>query len=121
MNDSITVADNNLLDLPQFTVGAWVMPTVIRTGEQTLLDKGTNYRLFISPGGMTATLSFQAPCGTWRTVASPAPLMQNLWNHVMATYDGTTTGRRPACTSTATSRANWPSAAQRARTRRRCA
>ncbi len=90
VNDVITVADNNLLDLPQFTVGAWVMPTNIRTVQQTLLDKDSNYRLLISPGGMTATLSFQAPCGTWRTVAGQAPLMQNQWNHVMATYDGTT-------------------------------
>jgi len=90
VNDVITVPDNNLLDLSQFTVGAWVMPTNIKTVQQTLLDKDSNYRLFISPRSMTATLSFQSPCGTWRTVNAQAPLMQNQWNHVMATYDGTT-------------------------------
>ncbi len=90
VNDVVTVADNALLDLSQFTLGAWVMPTNIKTVQQTLLDKDSNYRLFISPRSMTATLSFQAPCGTWRTVNAQAPLMQNQWNHVMATYDGTT-------------------------------
>ncbi len=89
VNDAITVPDANTLDLPQFTVSAWVMPTAIRPVAQTLVGKGNNYNLSISPGGMTATLSFQAPCGTWRTVAAQAPLMQNQWNHVMATYDGT--------------------------------
>jgi subtilisin-like proprotein convertase family protein len=90
VNDEVTVADNALLDLSQFTLGAWVMPTVVRSGAQVLVDKGSNYRMFISPGGMTATLSFQAPCGSTRTVNAQAPLMQNQWNHVMATYDGTT-------------------------------
>jgi subtilisin-like proprotein convertase family protein len=90
LNDSISVPDASLLDLSQFTIGAWVMPTVITAGQQALLDKGGNYGLFISPNSMTATLSFQAPCGSARTVAGKASLMQNQWNHVMATYDGTT-------------------------------
>lgn len=85
VDDVITVADNALLDLPQFSVGAWVMPTAIRPTAQALLGKGNNYNLSISPGGMTATVSF---CGF--TVAGQAPLMQNQWNHVLATYDGAT-------------------------------
>ena len=90
VDDTITVPDNTTLDLTRFSVGAWVMPTAIITSSQVLIDKGSNYSLFISPGSMTVTLSFQANCGAARNVTTTANLVQNQWNHVMGTYDGTT-------------------------------
>jgi subtilisin-like proprotein convertase family protein len=88
VNDGVTVPYNALLDLPQFTVGAWVMPTTIMADDQVMLSKYCNYDLFIEPGTMTATLVFLAGTGQVRRVDAHVPLMQNQWNHVMGTYNG---------------------------------
>ncbi|MGD8969378.1 MAG: LamG domain-containing protein, partial [Anaerolineae bacterium] len=84
VDDVITVPDNAALDLPNFTVGVWVMPTaIINAHSQTLVSKGANYALTIPAGGMQANLE-----AVGEAVQSEAPLIQNVWNHVMGTYDG---------------------------------
>ncbi|MBC8450428.1 MAG: hypothetical protein H8D78_22055, partial [Chloroflexi bacterium] len=96
VNDVISVPDSAALDLPSFTVGAWVMPTAIITAHaQTLVHKGANYALKIPADGMQPILQASLARPTYGcswpvdgVVGSVAPLIQNQWNHVMGTYDG---------------------------------
>jgi len=92
--DRITIAANASLDLPHFSVGAWVQPAAIKNSEQVLVSKGNNYQLSIPAGGLTATLTL-APasggaCGAGISVASLTQLLPDQWNYVMGTYDGST-------------------------------
>jgi len=69
------------------------MPTAIITaGAQTLVSKGSNYRLYIPTGSLTATVEFALAvgggCGATQSANSIAGLVQNQWNHVVGTYDG---------------------------------
>lgn len=121
VDDAISVPYTSTMDLPTFTVGAWVQPRdVITSHAQMLINKGRNYKLYISPGGMTVTLEavlyYQdhgCPHESTR-VNSTAPLLMNQWNHVVGTFDGkalkiyvngyeqgstTTTNTPAACTS----------------------
>jgi hypothetical protein len=107
VGDQLTVADNNALDAANFTIGAWVQPAAILTRSQTLIDKGSNYRLDIAANGLTPTLSIAAAtgCATAAQVSSAVALAANQWNHVMGTFDGGV-----ASASTAINRAASPSA-----------
>jgi subtilisin-like proprotein convertase family protein len=92
--DRITIAANASLNLPRFSVGAWVQPAAIRDSEQVLISKGGNYKLSLPAGGFTATLTL-APdaggaCGAAIAVTSQVQLLPNQWNYVMGTYDGST-------------------------------
>ncbi|HQJ10240.1 MAG TPA: tandem-95 repeat protein [Anaerolineae bacterium] len=92
--DRITIAANASLDLPHFSVGAWVQPAAIKNGEQVLVSKGNNYQLSIPAGGLTATLTLapvsSGACGAGISVASLTQLLPDQWNYVMGTYDGST-------------------------------
>jgi hypothetical protein len=105
-NDEVTVPDSATLHPSAFTVGAWVMPTAIRTGvPQELMVRSysnpggtlgpqptslTNYRLYIAPDGLTPVAEFSASCSEPNVqVSSAVSLVKDHWNHVMATYDGT--------------------------------
>jgi type II secretory pathway pseudopilin PulG len=102
--DKVEVADDAALDLPNtFSVGAWVLPRQESAGlPQELVGKydlyspgyivqkaRSNYRLYIAPDSLTSVFEFYTPDCTMRyEVASAAPLIKNVWNHVMGTYDG---------------------------------
>ncbi|MBN1887593.1 MAG: tandem-95 repeat protein, partial [Thermoflexales bacterium] len=90
--DHITIAANAGLDLPTFSVGAWVQPAVIKNSEQVLVSKGGNYKLSIPAGGLTATLTLApasgSACGAAKSVSSQAQLLPGQWNYVMGTYNG---------------------------------
>ncbi len=90
--DRIAIAANTSLNLPRFSVGAWVQPAAIKNSEQVLVSKGGNYKLSIPAGGLTATLTLapasDGACGAAVSVASQVQLLPNQWNYVMGTYDG---------------------------------
>lgn len=90
--DRITIAADTGLNLPHFSVGAWVQPAAIKDSEQILVSKGNNYKLSIPAGGLTATLTLAldagGTCGAATSVASAIELLPNQWNYVMGTYDG---------------------------------
>ncbi|MCW2993439.1 MAG: hypothetical protein JWQ18_934, partial [Conexibacter sp.] len=89
--DQVTVADNNLLDLTTgMTLEAWVLPSTI-SGFRTAFAKergtGLSYGLYASsdtgkPAGDVFTTSGFDTRGT-------AGLATTRWNHIAATYDGT--------------------------------
>ncbi|MGC9396644.1 MAG: LamG-like jellyroll fold domain-containing protein, partial [Anaerolineae bacterium] len=92
--DRITIAADTGLDLPHFSVGAWVQPAAIKNSEQILVSKGGNYKLSLPSGGLTATLTL-APdsggaCGAAIAVGSQVQLLPNQWNRIVGTYDGST-------------------------------
>lgn len=88
--DQLSVADNAALDVGSFTIGAWVQPAAILTRSQTLIDKGSNFRLSISANGLTPTLTIAANggCTTAGQVSGAVQLMPAQWNHVMGAFDG---------------------------------
>lgn len=95
MDDYVAVLDDPTLDLTQFTVGAWVMPTEIKSDWQPLITKendwsgARNYGLYIHPVDMRAHFSFQAgDCVSWQSYDSAGSLTLNQWDHVLMTYDG---------------------------------
>ena len=90
VSDQLTVADDNALDVGQFTIGAWVLPSVILTRSQTLIDKGSNFRLSIAANDLTPTLSIATTpgCATVTQVSAATALIPNQWNHVMGLFDG---------------------------------
>lgn len=76
LHDEVTVANSATLHPSSFTVGAWVMPTAVRTGATQEIGvrsssgaAGTfgpqptwlaNYRLYIAPDGLTPVAEFSA-------------------------------------------------------------
>ncbi len=95
VDDVITVPDDPALDVTTFSVGAWVMPTQLKSGRQVILAKENdnggerNYSLMLLPDSTQVRFSFQAGnCSTWRAYDSVGELLLNQWNHLMMTYDG---------------------------------
>ncbi len=75
------------LEVPAFTIGAWVLPTTRKNTRQVLVKNGSNATLTIPPDAMHAAVSFWHD-GVEHSLNSTVPLVMNQWNHVMGTYDG---------------------------------
>jgi glucose/arabinose dehydrogenase len=93
VNDWVTVADANSLDLTSgMTVEAWVYPTASGSSWRTVLMKerpgGLAYALYAHDGtrGAQAWAFTGSELGTNGTTALPL----NTWTHVAATYSGST-------------------------------
>ena len=83
--DHLRVAHTTALESFVFSVELWVKPESINT--RSLVDKrsGSNgYGLYTDTIGR---LTFQVGSGT---VVDSLPLLQNVWQHVAGTFDGTT-------------------------------
>nr|MBC8449122.1 PD40 domain-containing protein [Chloroflexota bacterium] len=101
--DKVEVLDSAALDLDTFSVGAWVLPRQesYSVFPQELVGKytqwgatihqkcGSNYRLYLAPGGLTPVFEFFTEgTSSGFEIASAVPLIKNVWNHVMGTFDG---------------------------------
>ena len=96
-NDQITVPDSPSLRLNQFTIALWVNPQQIKSDSQPLVVKENssggqrNYALVIAANTMNVRYAVWAgDCATKFAFNSTGQLMQNAWNHVVFTYDGST-------------------------------
>ncbi|MCP4537854.1 MAG: DUF11 domain-containing protein [Chloroflexi bacterium] len=94
----LTVANSDAMPFPQFTVGLWVKPTDVINDWQPLITKQAdngddrNFGLFISPNSMQVHYSIQqSNCATYISADSSGSLLEDQWNHVLMTYDGTQT------------------------------
>ena len=98
VNDFVTVADSNSLDLTSgMTLSAWVKPDDLNGWETVILKQrstGTHsYGLYAQDGGAQGSFG---PGGTIRvgtaqpSVAGVNPLPLGTWSHVATTYDGIT-------------------------------
>jgi hypothetical protein len=95
VNDWVTVADANSLDLSAgMTLEAWVRPTV-NSGWHTIMLKeaGSNmsYEMYSNNPDVTRPAAFfTAAGGGLRNLNGAAPVAVNAWTHLAFTYDGTT-------------------------------
>ncbi|MCB9433303.1 MAG: hypothetical protein H6668_15110 [Ardenticatenaceae bacterium] len=98
-NDTLTLAQTNNLALTNFSVGMWVKPTQTTATPQRLLTKSgsnffnANFRLWLLDNSLTVRFDRQSAClngeGNWHWVDAATPLLENQWNHVLATHDAT--------------------------------
>lgn len=94
VNDWVTVADSNSLDLSSaMTLEAWVRPTV-NSGWHTILLKeaGTNmvYEFYSNnPDVMRPASFFTSTTGMLRSINGVAAVATNAWTHLAVTFDGT--------------------------------
>jgi glucose/arabinose dehydrogenase len=92
VNDMVSVADSNMLDLSTgMTLSAWVFPTATSGVRDIIIKEGSNvdiYNLYARNGqGNPESNVFVG--GTNRTAVGPV-LTTNTWTHVAGTYDGAT-------------------------------
>ncbi|MCJ7551391.1 MAG: LamG domain-containing protein [Anaerolineae bacterium] len=96
INDIVSIPYYAGLSLDQFSIGMWVNPTSRRANRQTLITKEgwggavRNYALFIEPDSMQVNYSDARLDGDHTLTSSEDALVENGWNHVMVTFDGTT-------------------------------
>ena len=82
VDDYISVADNNQLDLPALTISAWINPVELPTLDlQGIVSKGTNYEFNLTVGGglqfwSQMTNAITAPAGS---------ISAGQWTHVAVT------------------------------------
>jgi PKD repeat protein len=93
VNDLVTVADSNLLDLTTaMTIEGWVKPTTSGTSFRTFVIKenGTShvYRIYANTSVPAPRVQAAIADGI-RTATGTTPLAANAWSHLAATYDGT--------------------------------
>jgi hypothetical protein len=97
-NSRIETQDVPAVDTPIYTVGSWVRPTQ-RVGEwQTLFNRAeevaagqSRYGVYIVPNTMRLQASLHlGDCTTQVSFESIGTLTENVWNHVMLTFDGAT-------------------------------
>ncbi|MCB0121018.1 MAG: hypothetical protein KDE58_02180, partial [Caldilineaceae bacterium] len=96
VDDMLEVPGTEDLPLETFTVALWVKPTQQRSDYQPLIYKaaddgstGRTFGLFIFPDSMRVHHSLRnANCSSWVSDTSSGSLLQNQWNHVVMTYDG---------------------------------
>ncbi len=91
-DDVVTVPDDPDLDLNEFTVGAWVMPTAFHDYLKMVVNKGNpskgyNYQLSLYDDKVSYKLQADN-CVTTYGDWSEGSLIQNTWNHVMMSFDG---------------------------------
>ncbi|MEZ4512330.1 MAG: LamG-like jellyroll fold domain-containing protein [Chloroflexota bacterium] len=97
-NDTLTMAQTNNLALTDFSVGMWVKPTQTTTTRQRLITKSnsnfldTNFELRLVENSLNVVFERQYNClssENRHAVTAGTPLLENQWNHVMATHDAT--------------------------------
>lgn len=91
-DQTISVVDrDNLLDVTQLAVGAWVKPTQKKKQSQTIIGRGSGsnkiFSLDIEPDSMKVKFSAKPGCGTLESFLSQTTMIEDRWNHLMATYD----------------------------------
>jgi hypothetical protein len=93
VNDIVTVADANALDLTTgMTLSAWVRPVTLSGWRTALLKEATNgltYALY-AHDNVPQPAAYANIGGVERSAAGTAALALNTWSHLAATYDGTT-------------------------------
>lgn len=90
-NDYAQAADNNALDLTQFTVGAYFKTTSTGT-EKVIMFKDVdgskaNYRLYITSGNQVA-ISFTNTSNNVIAATGTSTVTDGTWHYAVGTYDG---------------------------------
>lgn len=97
VDDLITIPDNDALDLDRFSIGLWIKPTQVENERHYLLSKqstsssrDTNYAFYVDEDYYIHSI-IDKTCGSGggERASSNSTILENQWNHVMTTYDGT--------------------------------
>jgi hypothetical protein len=92
VNDLVTIADANSLDLTTgMTLEAWARPAVLTNWRMVVLKEQPGqlvYALYANNNGNRPSANIYI--GADRELRGPARLTVNTWTHLAATYDGTT-------------------------------
>lgn len=88
---------NDAFTLDEYTVGLWVKPRHSQPTMQHLVgkrgpfgDDQVNYSLLLNTDNTVRFSMDASDCTTAQTLDSAATVTQDQWNHIMATFDGTT-------------------------------
>jgi glucose/arabinose dehydrogenase/PKD repeat protein len=96
VNDWVTVADHNSLDLTVgMTLSAWVFPTAHGNGvwRNVIIKErpgGEVYNLYSNVDTNVPTVYVDPAANVWLDARGTAQLPLNTWTHLTATYDGAT-------------------------------
>jgi|GEM_PF-1259719 len=88
-DDYIKVTNSASLSSPgnTLTIGAWIKPTTIAPGEQTILRKGSSYLLRLKGANLSTNVRISA---SWRlSTDAPNVISPSVWSHVATVYNGT--------------------------------
>ena len=92
----VAVPENDVLDVDQYTVAAWVRYTGVTTpetrGRWEVLEKAGAYWLNVRTNGLVRAGGFYGGCENssyWKYLDSTTTVPANTWTHVAATYNGT--------------------------------
>jgi hypothetical protein len=89
VDDLVTIADADSLDISSMTVSAWVRPTELTKYRAVILKEGPvtlQYALYAETSRQRPT--YQAFLDRIRGVEAPAQIAGNVWTHLAGTYDG---------------------------------
>ncbi|MCA9965728.1 MAG: hypothetical protein KC423_15860, partial [Anaerolineales bacterium] len=95
-NDTLTLAQTTNLELTNFSVGMWVKPTQTTPTRQRLATKSngnfldSNFELRLAENSLNVVFERQYNClssDNRHSVTANIPLLENQWNHVLATHD----------------------------------
>ena len=90
METVVKTSSHNDFVLEEFSVSMWVRPTSTKTIHQHLFNKQLEFVIGIKENSMQPFARLSSNCVDFPTVNSDKNLNQNRWNHLAATYDGTT-------------------------------
>jgi hypothetical protein len=92
VNDWITVADSDALDLSTaMTLEAWVNPASLTGWRNVLLKEGGTgmaYELYAQNPDVSRPAAYATLNGAIRGITGTAPMPANTWSHLAVTYDG---------------------------------
>jgi hypothetical protein len=91
VNDWVTVADSNLLDLTAgMTLSAWVNPAVLSGWRTVIMKERTGDEIYTlnASAGLNRPQAAIVTSGGLTTLHGTAQLPPNTWTHLAGTYDG---------------------------------
>lgn len=90
VDDYVSVADSNTLDVLQTTLIGWIKPEVSDVSG-AVVEKTQTYGIRLSGGKMNFVATTVNDAWSSATISSNTTMSSETWYHVAITYDGTTT------------------------------
>jgi chitinase len=90
LDDWVTIADDNRLDVARMTIAAWIRPTTSGAWDAVIAKSDTSgpaYALYSSNGAHRPS-TIVAVSGNEREVEGPVAVPTNAWTHIAASFDG---------------------------------
>ncbi|MBU4482083.1 LamG domain-containing protein, partial [Patescibacteria group bacterium] len=89
VDDYVSVADSNTLDVSQITLIGWIKPDISNVAG-AVIEKVSTYGIRLSSGKMNFVATTQNNAWSFAATNSATTMSSGIWYHVAITYDGTT-------------------------------